>query len=165
MLDALLNKNSVSIYCFINEQDKRVHIAYAIETLGSVIYNIEKCKGGLQEDVGKVEFRTIETYSIANLLYLKWRVQELYNEYKIHGYTFYTAYKPLQWHLYVGVGRGSDTGATSSYKAIVKLRTSNNVVYEIQCFDTLKEATKFVQGNTISTVVRLLRDGVLMCSK
>lgn len=156
MLSELLTCKEVSIYCFINELDKRVFITYSIETVPSILYNIQKIKTLLQEDRNNVAFRIIETYNAKNRLYLKWRVQELYQEYKEQGYSFYTIYKPLQWKMYVGIRKGTGTPHSVQYKAIVKLRTSNNIVHDVKVFDTMLEATEFVQGNTISTMVRLL---------
>ncbi len=156
MLKELLNAKSVSIYCIVNEVDKKIYITYAIETITSILYNIGKFKESLVSDKEKVEFRIIETYDRKNTLYLKWRVQELYEEYKNLGYTFYTSYKPLQWKLYVRVGQCIGSDGTTQYKAIVKLKTSANFTYNVLQFDTVQEADEFVQGNTISTTVRLL---------
>ncbi len=157
MLKDLLTSKEVSIYCFINEVDKIIYVGYGIETISSVFNTIKNIKGALQKDVGKVKFKVIETYDSMNRVYLKWRVQELYMEYKALGYKTYISYKPLDWKLYVGVGTGRGDNVSVQYKAIVKLRTSANIVYEVKRFDTIEEATEFVQGNTISTAVRLLQ--------
>ena len=158
MLKQLLTAKDVSIYGIINEADKKVFFTYTIETklMTSFTYHIRNFKEDLVSDKEKVVFKLIETYDKKNWIYLKWRVQELYNEYKNLGYTFYTAYKPLQWKLYVRIGTTSGDNQSKAYKAIVKLKTSANVVHDIKVFDTVEEATLFVQSNTISTVVRLV---------
>lgn len=156
MLSALLNSKRVSIYSLINEQDKKIYIAYSIETMPSILYSVNKIQNMLMEDRNKVEFKIIETYDSRNRLYLKWRVQELYEEYSNMGYTFYSSYKPLHWILYVRVATGSYDKHSSQYRAVVKLKTSSNKVYDIRTFNTMKEATDFVAGNTISNIVRML---------
>jgi hypothetical protein len=156
MLSALLNSKRVSIYCIINEQDKKIYITYSIETIPSILYSINKIISELMYDKDKVEFRLIETYDSCSRLYLKWRVQELYEEYKNLGYSFYSSYKPLHWVLYVGVSKGTAKGIKDHYKAIVKLKTSSNKVYDIKVCNSIKEATDFVASNTISNIVRML---------
>lgn len=156
MLQSLLNAKRVSIFCIINKQDKKVFFNNCIETIPSVLYNIKKLGNELIEDKDKVSFILIETYDNCNKMYLKWRVQELYTEYINLGYTPYSLYKPLQWHLYVGVATGRGDSKRIPYKAIVKLKTSANKVIDIIKYNTIEEADNFVASKTIGDAVRLL---------
>lgn len=158
-LEELINAKPVSIYCIINEEDKKIYITYTIETICSIMYNIKKLSDmslpnrEMLFDRDKLSIKIIETYKRRNRLYLKWRVHELCKEYKELGYTLYNAYKPLQWKLYIGVSKAIPDGTGVHYKAIVKLKTSANVVYDIREFSSLEEAQTFVSGNTICDIV------------
>ena len=157
-LQDLLHINKVSIYCIINETNKKIHIVYTRNTISSVFQSMQRIKEGslCNGDSRKLQFKVIETYTKKNNLYMKYRVEELHREFEQLGYTFYTAYKPLQWKMYYRVGIDDPDSNSVQYKAIVKIKTSENFVYKIRVYDSIEEAKAFVASNTIGSAVRLL---------
>lgn len=157
-IEELINTRPVSIYCILNEQDKKVHIVYTRSTVQSILNSIQRISEDrlFRGDKDKLTFKIIESYDNRNNLYMKWRVEELYQEYELLGYTSYNERKALQWSLYCRVGTSTTPGIEDQYKAIVKLKTSENFVYTVREFDKMQSARMFVQGNTISSIVRLL---------
>ena len=131
-LQDLLQVNRVSIYCIINESSKKIHIVYTRNTIQSVFQSIQKinegslCKG----DSNGIQFKIIETYTDRNNLYMKYRVEELHREFEQLGYSFYKPYKPLQWKMYYRVGLSEGIGLKAQYRAIVKIKTSENFRYK-----------------------------------
>ena len=162
LLEELLNVEDVSIYCIRNDTDKKIYITYTLKTIPSIMNCFFKIKEGtynnrnMNEDKDKLKFCIIETYKSKHRLYLKWRVQELYREFISNGYTPYNVVKPLRWSLYIRVGLVDADARSTDYKAIVKLKTSMNVIYTVRSFNKMATAKKFIQDNTISNIVRLL---------
>jgi hypothetical protein len=157
-VEELINTRPVSIYCITNDLDKRIHIVYTRSTVQSILNSIQKINESrlFRGDKDKLTFKIIESYDNRNNLYMKWRVEELYQEFEALGYTSYNERKALQWSLYYRVGTSTTPGIEDQYKAIVKIKTSENFVYNVREFDKVQSARTFVQSNTISSIVRLL---------
>ncbi len=154
--DILFSTDQVSIYCIINEEDKKVLFGYTTSIASHIGFLHSNLPKEIQEDRNKVQFKLIETYNKKKELYLKARVDELYKEYIDLGYTLYTSYKPLQWELYVSIE--VDTRVKYDYvpRPYIKLKTSHNRRYYIKVCDTLQEAEQFVSSNSIVQALRYM---------
>jgi hypothetical protein len=154
LIDILISTEQVSIYCIINEEDKKVLFGYTTSMASHVGFLHNNLPLEVKEDRNKVQFKLIETYNKKKELYLKARVDELYKEYTDLGYTFYTAYKPLQWELYVNIEIDPRVKYNSAPRPYIKLKTSHNKRYYIKACDTLQEAEQFVSSNSIVQALR-----------
>lgn len=153
--DLVYNIKPVSIYCLINEKDKKVLFLYSQNTANSIstLNTTIRYNKRLQKDRNKIEVRFIETYDEKNDLYLRFKVNGLYEEYKQLGYTFYNAHKPLQWSLYITLERTSRNWGSNHYRAIVKLKTSANKRYNIKEYRNVSDAEQYIQNTSILDVL------------
>lgn len=151
--DALLG-NQVSIYCIINEEDKKVQFGYSLTLASHIGFLRNNITKDIQEDRNKIQFKLIETYQQKNEYYLRARVDELYKEYSELGYTFYTSYKPLEWKLYVRVEVGSLTDGKPVIQPFIKLKSSANRTYRIKAMKSIQEADEYVQSTSIVDALR-----------
>lgn len=150
-LQNLLNIPSKSIYCFINEADKIVHISFSRNTLLSIYRNIQMIKQGhglLSQHSDKLSFRIIET--IVNDLDLRIRYQYWVRYYQAQGYQLYRSYNAVGYKVILGVMSDALTSKQGLYHFCVKLVSRGYRELIVGVFNFESDAKLFIETHYTS---------------
>lgn len=124
-----------SIYGLFNEQDKKVYIGYAYDTvlaLNRVLKDIKSSlfnKDNRNKDWDKLEFRIIESLTDSNDI--KFKYQYWVNEYSNKGYEMYRNYKAITYKVKVDVIKDFRFDYKKNYFFRVTLVSGNGLINKV----------------------------------
>lgn len=161
----LLTAKPVCIYVIRNWESKKVYVGYSTKSLISSVNNAMNLIGGKirSEDTRKLEFGVVEECDSRNIYYIKYMVDNTYQNYFKEGYTLYTPYKPLEWSIQVRIGKGRGVDGRMQQKAFVELMSQTSSdrgaklrhLKRLKVCDTIEEANLYA-SNGIERLLLLL---------
>lgn len=140
------------VYCFVNENDKKVFISHSTNILNSVSKILLEISNGIYtkkdiiKDVEKLEFKVLEKeeFRIARLV----KLEKYIIEFKVAGYELYNRsnFSPKY---------KIDYYITKDFEVWVCLVNSRYKKFMVKQFSNVDAAKNFIQKNKIEDVVNL----------
>lgn len=144
-LQELVSLPEKSIYGFFNESDKICYIGFSRNTLSALNRNIQEFKyrnNLIKQDLGKLEFRIIETIDDVNNLRI--RYQYWVDHYTKMGYKSYRCYTAVGYKLHIEVIGDLIHSYNRKFLFHVKLVSRGYHELIVGIFDNKEEMDSFI---------------------